>query len=524
VDPQESALRRKLLVMPAQGGAAGKAGDQYEVLWTVDAALRVIDGRAEEVTYESLEPEQSRGVEFKLQTVTKDVEFWTIKRQTTTASGWTPASLTKRVNGRSILGDLVAHVERDDRNIAVFASSLAAARLEEIRRAATTADTLGKRLDLAADLKADYAKYLLPLFGGNEERALRFFGRLQIRTADETTLRTQIESSLTRLFYTENGGLLDAGAVRRLLAEYMVDHMHQPLDQRSLLDHLAAHGCRRRDWTVDTTIREKVDELCDAYSHPLRQGLIGGTLQTLPGTDKLLDSDNLPAASRTLLSGGAGGGKSSELGHIVERLRVADIPVLPVRMDLIEEGVLTPQRLGEVHSLPGSPVAMLAGLADGGDGVLVIDQLDAVSLASGRRATVWSLFECLMSEVNGYPNLRVVVACRAFDLEHDHRMRSLKAESSPFKVVTLGTFDEKTVDEILGERRVHARLKPLLTIPLHLAMFLSLDSSESQGLETRDQLFDAFWREKERRCSERLGRKCEFTAVVDWLARWLSDH
>lgn len=511
--------------MPSRGGAAGKAGDQYEALWTVDAALRVIEGYAEHVTYESLAPEQSRGVEFKVETATRKVEFWSLKRQTTSAAGWTLATLTRRdEHGRSILGDLAAHVDRDARYVGVFASTLGAANLEEMRSVAATADSLQQRLDQSAELKAQHDKYLLPLFRGDRECTRQFLTRLQIRTADETSLRTQIESRIALLFYPEIGGSVDARHIRRLLAEYLIDQMHQQIDRKMLLDHLATHGLRRRDWKVDPTIREKVDALCDAYTRPLCDQLIGGTLQKLPGADKLLGPDDLPVAWRTLISGGAGAGKSSELACVIERLRAAGVPVLPVRMDSIHESILTPQRLGEELSLPASPAAVLAGLADGGHCVLVIDQLDAVSLASGRRADVWSLFERILVEADGYPNLRVIVACRAFDLEHDHRMRSLKAETSTFEVVTIQSFPTETVDEILDERKVHPKLRPVLIVPLHLAMFLSLEHGESERLETRDQLFAAFWTEKQQQCTQRLGRSCNLAAVVDWLTQWLSDQ
>lgn len=396
--------------MPAKGGAAGEAGDQYEALWTVNAALRIVAGQVEHVIYESLDPEASRGVEFNLQTAAGDAEFWSIKRQTT-AAGWTLAKLVKLdEHGRSILGDLVGHVERDDRNLAVFASTLGAAKLEELRSVAATPDALALRLDQSVDLKKDFEKKLLPLFSGDKDRARQFLTRLQIRTTDEASLRIQLESTIALLFYDEKGGAIDSAEVRRLLAEYLLDHMHMRIERAMILDHLATKGVRRKDWKVDTTVRDKIAALCDAYTGPLREQLIGGTLQLLPGSEKLLDPGGMPIARRMLISGGAGSGKSTESTHVVERLRAADIPVLPVRMDVIDESVLTAQRLGEALSLPASPVAVLAGIADGANCVLVIDQLDAVSLASGRRTEVWSLFERILAEADGYPNLRVIVA------------------------------------------------------------------------------------------------------------------
>jgi hypothetical protein len=170
--------------MPSKGGAAGKAGDHYEALWTVEAALRVIDARAEHITYESLDPEASRGVEFNLRTAGGKVEFWSLKRQTTAAAGRTLAILVRPDDkGRSILGDLVAHVERDKHNVAVFASTLGAAKLAELCSVSASADILRERLDESADLRGDYNRFLLPLFGGDKDRAREFLTRLQVRTA-----------------------------------------------------------------------------------------------------------------------------------------------------------------------------------------------------------------------------------------------------------------------------------------------------------------------------------------------------
>lgn len=511
--------------MPTKGGPAGKLGDQYEALLTVHVALRVVIGDARFVTYESLDMELSRGVEFSVQTSEGDVEFWSLKRQTTTAAGWTLATLVKTdKHGRSILGDLVGHAERSDRNVAVFASTLGAAKLEELRAASGTQLSFKQRLEHSRELREEYEKHVLPIFSGNAERARQFLTRLQIRTSDEMSLRTNLESMIALLFYQESGRSIDTAAVRRLLAEYLLDHMHQQIDANMLLERLATERIRRKDWKVDTAVRAKIANHCDAYTKPLMDSLIGGMLQYLPGAEDLVGADGLPIARRTLISADAGGGKSTELAKFVEQLRAAGVPVLAIRMDVIDESVLTPQRLGETLSLPESPVTVLAGLADGAKCVLVIDQLDAVSLASGRRTDVWSLFERLVMESDVYPNLQLIVACREFDLEHDYRMRTLKAQSSGFKHVKIGAFDITTLDAILGERKVHPKLKPLLAIPLHLSLFLSLDRDQSEVLENRDELFGAFWLAKQRKTSHRLGRSCDFTGVIDRLTQRLSEH
>ncbi len=102
------------------------------------------------------------------------------------------------------------------------------------------------------------------------------------------------------------------------------------------------------------------------------------------------------------------------------RTILGDLLGLPIRFDQLPEGILTTTELGRRLLLPESPAMVLAGVARGAPSVLVIDQLDAVSLASGRRAELWSLFDRLYRESKRFPSMSMVVGCRDFDLEHDY--------------------------------------------------------------------------------------------------------
>ncbi|NNJ24321.1 hypothetical protein LzC2_03770 [Planctomycetes bacterium LzC2] len=226
------------------------------------------------------------------------------------------------------------------------------------------------------------------------------------------------------------------------------------------------------------------------------------------------------------MTGGAGGGKSSELAGLVVRLQENDVPVLPVRLDQLEDGVLVPEKLGEQLGLPypHSPVTVLAGVAEGAVAVLVVDQLDAVSEVSGRRTNGWALFKALLDQADRHPNLRVVAACREFDLEHDERMRKLKANGSTFQQVQLRPLSDANLNDALEEREVHSKLRPLLTVPLHLSMFLSLPAKEARGFQSRDGLFRRFWHEKRRKATRNYGRSLDLDGYVKRLTQWMSDN
>jgi hypothetical protein len=171
------------LRMPTAGGEADKLGNRYEALWAMDSLLSMVDGRAKDFILEPIDENDARGIEFSLTIDDGTVEHWSIKRQTTRAAGWTLNLLTEKdENRRSILADLSGHLNRDEKNRVVFASTLGTRRLTSSSLYAQTKETLDTRLALAAELRNDFNRYLLPLFDNDQERARIFcFGHAPIQ-------------------------------------------------------------------------------------------------------------------------------------------------------------------------------------------------------------------------------------------------------------------------------------------------------------------------------------------------------
>ena len=88
--------------MPRPGGEADKLGNRYESLWTVDAALDLIDGEYIDLTVEAV-GDEAAGVEFVRTTRSGVREYHSIKRQHARGN-WTLALLASE----GILDDLVA--------------------------------------------------------------------------------------------------------------------------------------------------------------------------------------------------------------------------------------------------------------------------------------------------------------------------------------------------------------------------------------------------------------------------------
>jgi hypothetical protein len=515
--------------MPGPGGSADKFGNHYETLWSIDQLLRIVEGRALRLTLEPLEAEKSRGIEFVVGLEGAGEEYWSVKRQTAKASGWTLALLAERDDrGRSILSDLFAHVERADSNAAVFASTLAAPDLDELRTYAGTPEILKSRLALSQNLASKFREYLLPLCKGDEERARSFLLRVRTHTADEAQLKDRVNFAIRKIFYSIDGTELDVDGVRAHLSELLLANISGEIDRRTILTSLASRQVGLREWSQDKSVRDRIEYICDRYVDPLRSEFINGKLLLLSGSDQL-QTTGLDPAKRLLVVAGAGGGKSSTLAAFVQQLRSLHVPVLALRFDRLSESILTTKELGRSMLLPESPALTLAGMAVGSPCVLVIDQLDAVSSVSGRKTEMWSLFEELHAEVGRLSNMSLVVGCREFDLENDYRIRKMKTGSCQFEVIKLGDLSPDQVESSLREAGtdpglVQSSLKPILSIPLHLSLFLRLPADVRVAVHNRDELFNSFWIECERRVNRRLNRKSAWTAVIDTLANWLSEE
>ena len=129
----------------------------------------------------------------------------------------------------------------------------------------------------------------------------------------------------------------------------------------------------------------------------------------------------------------------------------------------------------------------------------------------------------------GYPNMRVLVACRAFDAEHDQRLRRLLEDKERSHRIQLSPLSIEQVKDAITK----AGVKPetlgtlqleILRTPQHLNLYLH---SKPQGRgQFRDvkELFDRYWETKQQQVSEQAGRETRFTDVVRKLAGWLSNQ
>jgi hypothetical protein len=226
-----------------------------------------------------------------------------------------------------------------------------------------------------------------------------------------------------------------------------------------------------------------------------------------------------------LLIAEAGFGKSCILAEVMDLLEKRDIPCLAFRMDSINKCTSADQ-LGKEIDLPDSPVKALDAVSPGRPCVLLVDQLDAISTVSGRKTNMWIAFDEIRRQVESHPEMKLIIACRGFDLEQDHRLRRLCGENSKFKKIEVGRLTESELRVALNRAEL-TNFHPtpqqveILSLPFHLALFL-------QGYPDRafyriGDLYNNYWERKQDLVRELLGRVPAWNDVIDRITQTMSE-
>ena len=349
--------------------------------------------------------------------------------------------------------------------------------------------------------------------------------RVRTEPVGERFLLTTIESRVSTLV---DG---DAATVVDVLAEMASDEVHQELTANDIWNHLHSRGFRRRHWDKDPHVLRAVEEANQRYLSLLRRQAIARTV--IPRQEVQTVQNRLEEPSGrpgVLITGEAGIGKSGVMLQVIEELLEAGTPVLALRADRLEPTQL-PDDVGEQIGLPGSPANVLAAVAQGSQCVLVIDQLDALSLASGRNT---NLFDCvyeIIRQAQAHPNMRILLACRKFDLDNDYRLRQLKEEDGVAEAVVVEPLSHQIVRDVVARIGLDAnaltfKQLDLLSVPLHLKLLSELETDveiHRLNFETAHDLYERFWEYKQLVMRERLGQPVQWTQVVYGLCDYMHE-
>lgn len=422
---------------PRPGGEADKFGNRYEGAWTVQHVLHVLRGAAESITVEDID-DFGQGAEFTFRCAGRPDQVHQLKRQNGTANTWNPRSL----RSKGIWENARLHI--DAGREFHFVSMLPSYPLQELTdRARRSNDADSFEQELPGGLAGPFSELRSTEIFGSTEVAWKVLRGFWIEWPDERNINNMNAAV---------AGLLLEGAIGRLAAVGLGDlvqhNLRVRLDGSTVESKLSEYGLRRARLARSQTIMEKVAAITDSWADGIDRELLRPTIARVEAgelVEKLRGDDRL-----VLLSGDAGDGKSAVLRQVADNLSADSVALLSFRLDRLEPFSSTTQ-LGRRLDLPVSPVTALSVIAGDRPSVLVIDQLDAVSLASGRMPQSFDAIADVVREASAFPSMRVLLACRKFDVKNDHRIRELTSDKRAAQVNVEKLSDSQVTAAVQGD-------------------------------------------------------------------------
>ena len=252
--------------MPLTGGASNKFGNRYEGLWTVACMLDVLDEKSDSIRLEPPGPE-GQGVEFWV--MKQGIrEYHQVKRQHHTGY-WT----ISRLASEGILSNF-ATILQGDATHCVFVSMILAAQLKELSDNARSSKSWEEYNEIfleSVQRRSDFSKIQSCFPGLPEREVYERLRRVDAESVSESFLRTTIESRASTLVNGEPATVVD------ILAELVLERVHQELSAIDIWNHLDSRELSRRRWDNDPHVLSVLTEANRRYLDFLRDQAVGGT-------------------------------------------------------------------------------------------------------------------------------------------------------------------------------------------------------------------------------------------------------
>lgn len=514
------------------GGVADKWGNRYEGWWTVlSGVVPILRGKFDTIRVEPPDA-AGEGVEFRLygrQPEGPD-EAHQCKRRRTTS--WTVHAL----DVENVLAPLGRHLGEGVR--VVFVSGTQSILCGMLDKAPLSLEEWSASLSNSERKASDE---LVEVWAVTEEEVHRRLGYLTVETISDRTLRTVAIEALASVV---DGDPEDA---LLWLGDFLLDHLRVRLTARQLWDFLHSKGFPPRSG-FNPAFSERARCLTERYVHGVvLTRPVDLPLLTRPEVDTVVQTLTAPGGLRVVaVTGPPGSGKSTIVAAACARLTELGVVVGPLRLDNARDA-RTAESLGTQESIGfgGSPARILARAAAGEQAVLVVDQLDALSVLAGRGEMVLGGVREMLEQARATKDLRVLVACRSHDFKHDRQLRQLlqrqgtfdgrDAQTSDLVEIPVGALSLDRVREALlqiglAPDAAPARLLKLLTNAFNLSLLASIVQDAKQHdeavnlarLHAQLDLLVEYHRSRGRRLRQALGGDVYATAVFH-IARLVSN-
>ena len=186
------------------------------------------------------------------------------------------------------------------------------------------------------------------------------------------------------------------------------------------------------------------------------------------------NSEN-PKDRLAVITGDAGQGKSVVMRDIFEKVsKKENICVLALKADILS--LENDKDFKDQYDCPVSLQKCINTIAAKSEKfILLVDQLDALSLSLSSNRKALTYYNRLINHVMCLPNAKVVISCRLYDLDCDEMLSRYQTSQNVFEVPCLTNENIKEVLVRKGLKNVPAtKLLEFLKKPLHLYWYCRL--------------------------------------------------
>jgi hypothetical protein len=499
------------------GGIADKIGNRFEAKWAVRHLLEVFFAKAKAIRFESIDP-TDHGVEFSVKR--DDFVEWHQTKRCEGGGNWT----VNRLRCEGVLDAALTKLTSDDKHVFVFVSETPAKVLHDLPGKAKVATTWQQFEETLSENERTVFFDLRTIWKEDSERTWNYIKRTRFEVISEASLQSFIKL-FAGIAFNESDEI-----VFPILRDYLEENFNRELTTEVVRYELTKRGVSLR-LQVDPTLRERIERATQYYLDSYIPFGAGGCIIARREAEMVLSElkkEQGPTA--ILLTGNAGSGKSGVVRQVISNLIELDKPHLAFRVDR-NLAAKSPEELGEVlYAHREHPVVALRCLAATDGGYLIIDQIDAISEASGRIGAMRDVVFDLIRTARVSGNIRVLAICRSFDLSTDQTLREMEQLHDVTRVEVKPLDWESEVQPLLltkglNPARLSQKQRTLLTLPLNLSIFLDVTPPGAADIpfSSTSDLFDELIARKQRSIRQAGFSDLSIPAVISTLASIMSE-
>lgn len=472
-----------------KGGRADKQGNRYEINCIIYELLKILNETNYSVIVEALGIDEV-GTDILVTTFDGKKEHQQCKARNASKEYWDISDL----KGKGIFFSWKTQLNRDNNRRVSLVSPMTCSFLFDLHnRACNTSGNAEDFYDIqimksSKEFRKFYKSFCKEMDLNSEKevdvlKSIDYLKRIFYKQISEYELEERISQNIQYLFNSEQklvyNALLSFATAENILGK--------EITQSLLSDYFIKQEIILRLKEGDKRIAPRIEEINQEYRENFRA--LQGTLIYRDEFDDCIKS--IENEKSTIISGGAGSGKSGCTEAILNYCEERKIPHIAIKLD---------QRIpyknceiwGKGLGLPSSIAHSLHCTSRNENAVIILDQLDALRWTQANSSEALAVCLELIRQVE-YLNYErkkkiiIIFVCRTYDLENDNNIKSLfkKKESSEkvWKIIKVGDFKEDVVKDIIGKNyeQLSFKLKRLLRIPSNLYIWQHLEKKEIYG-------------------------------------------